>query len=84
MKPTNFKHRGKFEFSPHRYEIGNPIIQNKALENNLFLLKLYKLREDEYPAFYQFHLDHYLNQNPNGEGQVQHRPQCCQTIQRRS
>ena len=67
MKPTNFKHRGRFDFSPHRYEIGNPIIQNKALEGNLFLVKLYMLSENEYPAFYQFHLDHFLKQHPNGE-----------------
>jgi len=67
MKPSYFKHRGKFNFSPHRYEVGNPISQNKRLESNLFLVKLYKLGEDEYSAFYQFHLDHFLKQNLGNE-----------------
>lgn len=61
MKTSFFKHRGRFDFSPHRYEIGTPIIQNRSLEDNLFLLKLYKLKEDEYPAYYQFHLETFLN-----------------------
>ena len=67
MKSTFFKHRGRFDFSPHRFEIGNPFIQNRALEDNLFLLKLYKLEKAEYPAFYQFHLEHYLNTHPGEE-----------------
>jgi hypothetical protein len=67
MKMTFFKHRGRFDFSPHRFEIGNPVIQNRALEDNLFLLKLYKLDEAEYPAFYQFHLEHFLNSHPSEE-----------------
>jgi hypothetical protein len=67
MKPTYFKHRGRFDFSPHRYEIGNPISQDKRLESNLFLVKLYKLHQDEYPAFYQFHLGHFLKQNLGNE-----------------
>ena len=67
MNITFFKHRGKFDFSPHRFEIGHPLIQNKKLEDNLFLLKLYQLAENEYPTYYQFHLDVYLKANPSGE-----------------
>ena len=67
MKSTFFKHRRRFDFSPHRFEIGTPIIQNRALEDNLFLLKLYKLKETEYPAFYQFHLEHFLSPRPGDE-----------------
>jgi len=67
MKPTFFKHRHKFDFSPNRFEIGHPIIQNKKLEDNLFLLKLYQLAETEYAAYYQFHLDEYLKGDPLGE-----------------
>jgi hypothetical protein len=67
MKPAYFKHRGRFDFSPHRYEIGNPVTQNKALESNLFLVKLYKLSEEEYPAFYGFHLDHFLKEHTESE-----------------
>jgi len=67
MKTTFFKHRGRFDFSPHRFEIGNPIIQNRSLEDNLFLLKLYKISESEYPTFYQFHLEHFLKTHPEQE-----------------
>jgi hypothetical protein len=67
MKTTFFKHRGRFDFSPHRFEIGNPIIQNRSLEDNLFLLKLYKLNEAEYPEYYQFHLEYFLNSHPKEE-----------------
>ena len=67
MSKTYFKHRGRFDFSPHRYEIGNPITQNKRLESNLFLVKLYKLHQDDYPAFYQFHLGHFLNEHTGDE-----------------
>ena len=67
MKTTFFKHRGRFDFSPHRFEIGNPIIQNRSLEDNLFLLKLYKLEESEYPAYYQFHLGHFLKDHTEEE-----------------
>jgi len=67
MKTTYFKHRGRFDFSPHRFEIGNPIIQNRALEDNLFLLKLYQLKEAEYPAFYEFHLACFLHNRPGEE-----------------
>jgi hypothetical protein len=37
MSKTYFKHRGRFDFSPHRYEIGNPITQNKRLDLGHFL-----------------------------------------------
>ena len=64
---TYFKHRDRFKFSPNTFEIGRPFIQNKKVEDNFFLLKLYSLQEAEYPAFYQFHLDHFLKINPMQE-----------------
>jgi hypothetical protein len=67
MNTSFFKHRGRFDFSPHRYEIGRPVIQNKKIEDNFFLLKLYLLEEAAYPALYQFHLEYFLNINPNQE-----------------
>lgn len=66
MKITFFKHRGRFDFSPNLFEIGNLFIQNRTLEDNLFLLKLYQLNETDYPAFYQFHLQDFLKQHPEG------------------
>jgi len=67
MKTNTFKHRGRFDFSPDRFEIGNLFIQNRSLEDNLFLLKLYQLNETDYPAFYQFHLQYFVKQHPEGE-----------------
>lgn len=66
MTERFFKFRGRFDFSPHRYEIGNPIFSNRKLEDNFFALKLYSLPNGEYKAFYDFHLDHYLLRNPDG------------------
>ena len=67
MTERFFKFRGRFDFSPHPYEIGNPIFSNRKLEDNFFALKLYSLPSGEYKAFYDFHLSHYLARNPNGD-----------------
>jgi hypothetical protein len=66
MTERFFIFRRRFDFSPHPYEIGNPILSNRKLEDNFFALKLYSLPECEYKAFYDFHLDHYLLRNPYG------------------
>lgn len=66
MTKRFFKFRGRFDFSPHPYEIGNPIFSNRKLEDNFFALKLYSLPSGEYKAFYDFHLNHYLLRNPDG------------------
>jgi hypothetical protein len=52
-----FKFRGRFDFSPHRFEIGNPIRQNRALADNFFLKKLYQLYKKEFHPYYNFHFD---------------------------
>ncbi|WCT11021.1 hypothetical protein [Mucilaginibacter jinjuensis] len=62
-----FKFRGRFDFSPHRFEIGNPIIQNKALSDNFFLNKLYKLGKEEFSSYYNFHLIYFSKCNPEQE-----------------
>ncbi|KQM65207.1 hypothetical protein ASE74_10070 [Pedobacter sp. Leaf216] len=66
MTERFFKFRGRFDFSAHPYEIGNPIFSNRKLEDNFFALKLYGLPYGEYKAFYDFHLNHYLLRNPDG------------------
>src|ERR1700743_1075365 len=55
-----FKFRNRFNFSPHRYEIGNPITQNRSLEDNFFLLKLYDFLEQDYEPYYNYHLNYFL------------------------
>ena len=67
MAETFFKFRRRFDFSPHPYEIGNPLFSNRRLEDNFFALKLYSLPQVEYTAFYDFHLNHYLHKNPAGQ-----------------
>jgi len=67
MRERFFRFRGRFDFSPHSYEIGQPVFQNKKLEDNAFFRKLYGLASDEYKPFYDFHLSHYLVKNPDGE-----------------
>jgi len=66
MTERFFKFRRRFDFSPHPYEIGNPLFSNRKLEDNFFALKLYSLPDGEYKAFYDFHLNHYLLRNPDG------------------
>ncbi|HEY2582706.1 MAG TPA: hypothetical protein VGI43_12910 [Mucilaginibacter sp.] len=69
MSSTNpfFRFRGRFDFSPSRFEIGNPIIQNKVQADNFFLKKLYQLSEDEVEHFYHFHLSYFLASHRNQE-----------------
>ena len=62
-----FKFRGRFDFSPHRFEIGNQIRQNRALADNFFLKKLYQLYKEEFPPYYNFHLDFFSERYPNQE-----------------
>jgi hypothetical protein len=69
MSNTNsyFHFRGRFDFSPNRFEIGNPIIQNIIQVDNFFLKKLYQLSENEFESYYNFHLSYFLESHPNGE-----------------
>lgn len=39
----------------------------RNLEDNFFLLKIYEINEPDYPAFYQFQLEHFLKTNPGEE-----------------
>ncbi|WP_158796403.1 hypothetical protein [Pedobacter sp. L105] len=64
MKKSYFKFRGRFDFNPHRYEIGNPVIQNKRLENNFFFKKLNEIEESEYDAYFSYHQHFFIKQFP--------------------
>lgn len=69
MPSTNpfFRFRGRFDFSPNRFEIGNPVIQNKARADNFFLKKLYQLSEEEFEPYYSFHLTFFSEGHSNQE-----------------
>ncbi len=67
MKTTYFKLRNPFNFSPHRFELGRPFTFNKSYADNFFFLKLYELNEEEFYAFYQYHLDYFQKENASEE-----------------
>src|SRR5579872_1854192 len=62
-----FKFRNRLNFHPHIYEIGRSIFQNRRLEDNFFVLKIYILGQPEYNDFYEYQLNHYLKTNPSQE-----------------
>lgn len=59
MLHSYFKIRDPWNFRPHQFEIGTPFIRS-SFHDNHFFLKLYKLRKDVFSDFYDFHLQHYL------------------------
>ncbi|HEV7378646.1 MAG TPA: hypothetical protein VGN64_02565 [Dyadobacter sp.] len=65
MRKSYFKIRGILDFSPHRFEIGNPVIQNKHYLYNHFFKKMYSLNPGEYTDFYQYHLSYFLKFYPD-------------------
>lgn len=69
MKTAYFKHRQRFDFSPHSLDIGRPLFWSKLLEDNHFLYRLIKLDESRFEAFYQYHLNYYLSNSPQGHEQ---------------
>jgi hypothetical protein len=64
MRKSYFKIRGRLDFSPHRFEIGNPLIQNRHYLYNHFFKKVYSLSATEYAPFYDYHLKYFLGANP--------------------
>ncbi|WP_222537849.1 hypothetical protein [Pedobacter polysacchareus] len=56
MKSSYFKPRKLFDFFPHPYDVGNIIGAWRKYEDNHFLKKLYKVSDDEFDAFYKYHL----------------------------
>src|SRR3546814_291340 len=67
LMESYFKIRDWFKSSSHRYEVGRPFAKNTQYADNFFLLKIYELDDEEYAAFYNFHLQHYLKANLQGE-----------------
>jgi hypothetical protein len=69
MPSTNpfFRFRGRFDFSPNRFEIGNPIIQNIIQADNFFLKKLYELPENKFEQYYDYHLTYFLKSHSGQE-----------------
>jgi hypothetical protein len=66
MQHSYFKIRDPWNFKPHKFEVGTPFIRS-SFHDNHFFLKLYKLGENEFPDFYNFHLAHFLENFPGNE-----------------
>ena len=67
MSNPYFKLRNPFNFSLHKFELGRPFTFYKSHADNFFFLKIYELNEDEFRAFYQYHLDYFLKENASEE-----------------
>ncbi|MBD1363802.1 hypothetical protein IDJ77_08260 [Mucilaginibacter sp. ZT4R22] len=67
IQTNYFKFRKPFDFSAHQYDIGRAFFSNRRLEDNFFLLKVYKIYETEYNQFYDYQLYSYLKANPGKE-----------------
>ncbi|MGG7667002.1 hypothetical protein, partial [Dyadobacter sp. BHUBP1] len=71
MLRSYFKIRDPWNLKPHKFEIGTLVIQS-SFHDNHFLLKLYRLVENEFHAFYNYHLGYYLENFPSGEQDFHH------------
>jgi hypothetical protein len=65
MRTTFFKHRGRFDFSPHPFDVGRPFFWSKKYEDNHFLYRLFKIEGSDYAAFYKYHLEYFLSAYPD-------------------
>lgn len=63
MRINYFKPKKFFDFSPHPYDIGNPIGSWHKYEDNHLLNKLYEIDGDRFGEFYKYHLQHALKSN---------------------
>lgn len=67
MNNKYFKPRRPFDLSPHKYDLGIFSGLKEGNEDNHFLAKLWKMPEEEYGAYYHYHLIYFLNKKPQGE-----------------
>jgi hypothetical protein len=63
MKPSYFKARKPFSFSPHTYDLGTFTGLWHSHDDNHFLLKIYKINEKQFSNYYDYHLNHALENN---------------------
>lgn len=69
MRPQYFKHRQLLNFDTNTDDVGFPLPWKKGNEDNHFLFRLYRKNKDEYPSFYQHHLQFFLNRYPDATEQ---------------
>jgi hypothetical protein len=61
MSISYFKPRRLFDFSPHPYDIGNPLGYWHNHDDSHFLLKIYKISESHFNDYYTYHLKYSLD-----------------------
>ena len=64
MRNKYFRPRRSFDFSAHPYDLGILTGLKQGFEDNHFLSKLWSLPPQEYDAYYQRHLDYFLENHP--------------------
>jgi hypothetical protein len=67
MPNKYFKPRRPFNLHPHKYDLGIFTGLKQGNEDNHFLARLWKLAEEEYRPYYQYHLAYFLNKELQGE-----------------
>jgi uncharacterized coiled-coil protein SlyX len=67
MPNKYFKPHEPFDLNPHKYDVGIFTGLKAGYEDNLFIKILFALPEQEYPAYYQYHLSDFLGKEPQGE-----------------
>jgi hypothetical protein len=60
MREQYFKHRAPFDFNKDSNDIGRPFFWNKQVEDNHFLNRLYRKKEQEFNELYKYHLQFFL------------------------
>jgi hypothetical protein len=69
MSHYNFKHQNFFDFSPHLFDVGNPFGKWQGYEDNHFIRKLLKLKEEQYQAYYLYHSNDFVKES---KGSAEH------------
>lgn len=67
MNLSYFKPRKPFSFSPHRYDLGTIVGLWHNHDDNHFLLKIYRMQEREFSAYYNYHLNYSLENKMTSE-----------------
>lgn len=60
MRKSYFKLRRFLDFSPHPYDVGNPLGFWQKYDDSHFLLKIYKMDGLRYAEYYNYHLEYAL------------------------
>ncbi|WP_448104167.1 hypothetical protein [Pedobacter panaciterrae] len=67
MKTSYFKPRKSFSFSAHPYDLGTFMGLRYSYDDNHFLLKIYRIEEEEFSRYYNYHLNYALEGNLTGK-----------------